>query len=161
MFALAAAAEIALLRALSSTPGETLAPALPGPSGNLLHVVAYGVLCGLLIRAWVPLGSSWTDPAAWPGLRDPRGVAILVLVAIAGLADEIHQHGTPGRTCSVLDVFADVLGGVCVLTWPGAGPGRPRRFTGFALAVIAALFVAVYGWLDRPFPDRVLQDWLD
>ena len=65
MFALAAAAEIALLWALSSTPGETLAPALPGPSGNLLHVVAYGVLCGLLIRAWVPLGSSWTDPAAW------------------------------------------------------------------------------------------------
>lgn len=146
---------------LSDAPGDTLTPSLPGPSGNLLHIVAYGVLGGLLLRATVPFADlGWSDPASWPGWRDRRGRLVLGLVTLAGCADEIHQFYVPGRVCSVLDLVADGLGTLAVLTWPGSGPGRPTGRAAVAAVLGAAVAVALWGWLDRPFPDRLLEDLL-
>jgi len=75
--------------------------------------------------------------------------------------DEIHQFFIPGRTCSVLDVVADVLGAVVVLTWPGSDAGRPRTPRPAILALAGGVAIALIGWLDRPFPDRVLENVLD
>ena len=57
-----------------------------------------GVLCGLWRRA--------------SGCSARQAVLQAVLfIAVAGAIDEVHQHWIPGRTMSLLDWAADLLGG--------------------------------------------------
>lgn len=155
-YGLAAVAEITVLWLLSSRPGDDMGPSLPGPSSNLMHVVSNACLAFLLLRAF-----AGPRDEAWPGLRTPVGKKVLALVALWAVVDETHQFWVPGRTCSVLDVFSDILGGVFVLVWPGSGAGRPRRWPTALVVLVAAVAIAIYGWLHRPFPDRVLEQILE
>ena len=161
-YLLAAATELAVLWLLSAQPGDGIRAQLPGPSGNLLHVVANAVLAFLLLRAFVGSGGDTPGSAeAWPGLRSATGARVVGFVALWAIVDEAHQFWVPGRVCSVLDIFADVLGGVLVLVWPGQGCGRPRRWPAALTVVVAALAVAIYGWFEEPALDRLLHRFLE
>lgn len=69
---------------------------------DLAHVIEYGVLLGLLIRA---LGENLSR---WPKLS----FALLFLYA---LSDEIHQYFVATRSAKLEDIFFDLLGGL--LAW--------------------------------------------
>jgi VanZ family protein len=80
-------------------------PSLPGnPSDKLEHLVEYGILGALLVRALG--GPRWRSPAA-------RAVIIAIAIAaVYGLTDEGHQYFVPGRDSDWHDALADAAGGV-------------------------------------------------
>jgi VanZ family protein len=71
---------------------------------KLLHAGEYGVFGFLLARA---LGSCERKFS----LHVIFGVVIIISL-VYGLLDEYHQSFVPGRTCDLIDVAADWLGGV-------------------------------------------------
>lgn len=87
---------VCVLYALSLDPG-TPKPGTPGVD-KVLHVAAYGTL-GLLLARGAGGAPRWA-----------AAVALVVLGALAGIGDEWIQSGVPGRTASVWDVVADVVG---------------------------------------------------
>jgi len=108
------------LLALGSLPGALLASA-PRVWDKAAHAVVYGALGGLVYWA-----------ARVSGVGAARAVAGAVLwAALVGALDEWHQQGVRGRTASVGDLVADVLG---ALGGAGAaaalGLGGPRRRAG-------------------------------
>lgn len=166
IFAAVAALEIGLVWYVSGRPGDELAPRLPGPSGNLLHVPAGAALCLLVLRATGPrLG--WFDARAWPGgLATARTRSALGAVFLHAVVNEIHQFHVPGRACSVADLFLDTGGGLVALLVPLAGAeGRPARWMPAVLVLAATVALA---WLsaggDLPGDDllaRLLHHLLD
>jgi VanZ family protein len=88
-------------------------PSVPGRWDLLLkktmHVLAYGVLTALLMRA---LRGYWSDG----GLI--RVVSIGLSLAYA-LSDEYHQTFVPGRDGNLIDVAVDAVGiaGAIALDW--------------------------------------------
>jgi VanZ family protein len=88
--------------AASSIP-ESKKP--PGPikqTDKLQHFIAYGVLAVTLYRA---LRVSKPDRSGAFFI-----VATIVIASAYGGLDEFHQRFTPGRTMSILDWRADVIG---------------------------------------------------
>lgn len=69
-----------------------MAPAGLWDFDKVLHLVEYGVLAALLLRA--------TDK---PALS-------LLIAGLYGVSDEVHQYFVPGRSASVYDAIADVAG---------------------------------------------------
>lgn len=68
--------------------------------GLLGHMVQFGILAVLLVRA-----------LAWPGALSPKHVWWSILLsALYGLTDEIHQLFVPGRAFQWLDLVMDSLG---------------------------------------------------
>ncbi|MBN2470680.1 MAG: VanZ family protein [Anaerolineae bacterium] len=70
------------------------------------HVVAFGVLALLILRAlvaWMPLVKSWLT------LRRASLLAVMLTLAYA-LLDELHQSFVPGRYGSLRDIGLDLLG---------------------------------------------------
>ncbi len=65
---------------------------------KVIHVGLYGVLGVTLSRARILSGAGW-----------PHGLFILVGV-LYGVTDEFHQAFVPGRSVSVFDWIADVVG---------------------------------------------------
>jgi hypothetical protein len=130
-----------------------------GPLGNLAHFVVFGVTALAAASALDAEGR----PA---GLGAAAGRRAFWLVAAYGLADEIHQHFTPGRTCSVYDLLLDAAGAAAALSFPCASrlfrgaPGRGSGWTRFALAAAFAAVVAVVTAESRPWPDRALSQAL-
>lgn len=68
---------------------------------DLAHIIEYGILLGLLIRA---LGENL---ARWPKLS-------FVLLFFYALSDEIHQYFVATRSAKPEDIFFDLLGGFIV-----------------------------------------------
>lgn len=67
-------------------------------AAHLGFYAVMGVLCGLWRRA--------------SGVTAGRAVLqALLFIAVAGAADEFHQHFIPGRSMDLADWIADVLGG--------------------------------------------------
>ncbi len=101
--------------ALVITIGTSL-PRVPGPEvdggDKLAHLLAYGVLGLLLMRG---LRRSHRLPL----LR--AGALTLGLGGTYGVLDELHQIPLPGRSCTLGDIAADLLGlalaGVVFWTW--------------------------------------------
>ncbi len=101
-----------LLFALSAQPDL---PHPPGPWMERLfdkaaHAVSYGVLAWLLLRAF--------------GQHHPRSVGLralcVVLAVLYGASDEYHQAFVPGRSASLADLAADVVGAtvaMLLLAW--------------------------------------------
>lgn len=68
--------------------------------GLLGHMVQFGILAVLLVRA-----------LAWPLLISPKRVWQSILIsALYGLTDEVHQLFVPGRAFQWLDLVMDCLG---------------------------------------------------
>lgn len=71
---------------------------------KILHILVYmpfGILLGRAVRNSYPLISTW--------------ILILLIFGITlfyGMSDEFHQSLVVGRSANVLDLTADVLGGV-------------------------------------------------
>jgi VanZ family protein len=70
------------------------------------HLLGYALLAAALCRA--------TRPRGWRG-----ALAVLGLVLLYALGDELHQSFVPGRSASLVDVGIDMLGG-------GIGVGAAR-----------------------------------
>ena len=64
------------------------------------HIIAYSVFAALLARAWAKGGP----------LTRRTAMVCMVVAALYGVTDEIHQLVVPGRTCSPTDWTADVVG---------------------------------------------------
>jgi VanZ family protein len=93
-----------LLITLTSWPRP---PAIPVVSSipdfdKVIHALLYGVEAFLLYRA-----IRWRDR---PGFSLPRVLAIVGIMAVWGVLDEVHQYWIPGRSVEATDVMADVIG---------------------------------------------------
>jgi VanZ family protein len=90
---------------------------------KITHFILYGVEAFLLYRAM-----------RWPGRARrsfARVLAIVGVMAIWGVADEVHQYWIPGRSMEGGDVAADVTGatvGAFIATFAS----RPIRNSGGA-----------------------------
>jgi hypothetical protein len=143
----------------SSRSGEAVSRFLPGPTGNWMHVVSNAVLAAIAVAALARRDAAGRFRRPRPG--DRLWAGILLLVVMRGVADEVHQHFVPGRTCSVLDIASDGLGASLVLLAPPRARMRSARaWLPFLLALALALALGVAGATGRPWPDRVLEDWL-
>lgn len=65
---------------------------------KVIHLGLYGVLGALLARARVRSGVTW------------HHAVFVLLGALYGITDELHQAFVPGRSVSMFDWFADVTG---------------------------------------------------
>ena len=78
-------------------------------SDKLAHLVVFGALCFLTLRA--------THGGSRPLTPGPAAAAFF-LVLLWGVLDEVHQSFVAGRDASARDVVADALGAaLAVLVW--------------------------------------------
>ena len=127
---------------------------------NLLHAPLFGLFALWLALALPREGVRF---GGWPRLGGRERWLVLALVALAGLADEVHQHlGARGRDFSLLDIGTNLAGAAAVLAViaylgrDGAGDrglaGRlAAGLAGCAVAAAAATFLPDLapsrGWL--------------
>jgi VanZ family protein len=105
------ALDAALIFFLSSIPRL---PSPPGPfSDKHFHFASYALFAALLVRA-----------LASARLRNVTGriaIGAILLAALYGVTDEIHQMFVPGRSADPYDLLADTLGAVAaaglLLAW--------------------------------------------
>jgi VanZ family protein len=69
---------------------------------KIAHMVEFGVLAALVVRALTKTAVNWTAPRV---LAFSAGAAFLYAVS-----DEVHQYFVPGRTASFGDVLIDGCG---------------------------------------------------
>lgn len=94
-------------------------PSLPSSlSDKVVHLAAYGVLAGLVVRA---LLGGFPRPVTW------RAAVLAVLITVLyGASDEWHQSFVPRRAADVMDLVADGAGALlavvaawgCGILWP-------------------------------------------
>lgn len=130
-----------------------------GPFGNFAHLLVFAALATFAAAALDREGR----PA---GLGTAAGKAAWTLAALYGLSDEIHQHFSPGRTCSVYDVVLDALGAAAALAAPASwrglegAPGRAKGPRPFLLLLLTGGLLALVTSFARPWPDRALSEAL-
>jgi VanZ family protein len=91
------AALIFYLSSRSTFPGV---PSVVFDFDKVIHATEYGIFAALLLRA---TGSPWIS---------------LLIAALYGVSDEVHQLFVPGRDSSVFDALADTFGaGLVCLVW--------------------------------------------
>ncbi len=111
---LAVAVYASFIFALSSIPGGAL-PKVDLPSfDKLAHTVLFAPLAWLLLRALLPKRDAAETPESRPQWTSSktalRIVVAIILTALWGVLDEIHQNFVPGRFPSAWDAAADALG---------------------------------------------------
>ncbi len=87
----------------SSYPSIKRAPELPHID-KVLHFVAYALLGALFLRAFKTS-------------RIKNNVKLMLILSVLlsslyGISDEIHQYFVPYRDADLMDVLADMLGGI-------------------------------------------------
>ena len=87
----------------SSYPSIKTTPELPHID-KMLHFVAYALLGALFLRAFKTS-------------RIKNNVKLMLILSILcsslyGISDEIHQYFVPYRDADLMDVLADMLGGI-------------------------------------------------
>ena len=87
-------------------------PEPPGISDKVLHFGAFGGLALLSLRALAG--------ATWRGVKPWTLIGCVMITLLYGVKDEWHQMYTPGRTSDVMDVAADLSGGLVVAIVAGA-----------------------------------------
>jgi VanZ family protein len=92
---------------LSHQPGDSLP--LPPFWGldKLLHAIAYGVLAGAVILALPPPQDKHS--------RNRIAILAIAICLVYGISDEIHQLYIQGRSASLWDVVADMVGSSAVI----------------------------------------------
>jgi hypothetical protein len=87
--------------------------------GTLFYLGAQPFAVGLIPEPWDKLAHAFTFGVLallWSGVfRARRPWLVLVLAALTGACDEVHQIWLPGRTADVFDFLADVAGAGMVL----------------------------------------------
>ena len=109
-----------LIFAASSIPNLGALPG--GMSDKSGHSIGYGLLGGLLLRAFAG--------GRLHGITWARAALAIVLATLYGVTDEFHQLFVPGRTADRYDVLADFLGasGGAAIGWlVGAVRRTPTR----------------------------------
>ncbi len=96
---------MAIIFVASSIP--ELGPLPGGVDDKSGHTIGYGILGGLLLRAFAGGRLS--------GVTWRRAAAVIMLATIYGVSDELHQWFVPGRSPDVLDVVADFVGATVVV----------------------------------------------
>jgi VanZ family protein len=93
-------AYMALIFGLSSISSPPSGPAVLGDKG--LHAILYSWLGALVVRA---LAGGWRRDVS-------LGTALfaVVICALYGVSDELHQYFVPPRQVEALDVVADAIG---------------------------------------------------
>ena len=86
----------------SALPGQNIPRPFAG-ADKLYHLLEYGLLALLLMRAWARMGRYSRIQAL---------LATIFVVMLYALMDEFHQFFVPGRYASLLDWVADLAGGV-------------------------------------------------
>lgn len=71
---------------------------------KMLHFVAYALLSALFLRAFKTS-------------RIKNNVKLMLILSVLcsslyGISDEIHQYFVPYRSADLMDVLADILGGI-------------------------------------------------
>lgn len=132
---------MALIWSLSSLPsdGEPRPPWM-GWVSNLAHAPLFG-----LLALWLALALPRRN--GWPRL-DVRGIgAIVVLVGVWGVVDELHQSTVVGRHASVPDVLTDLTGAACTLwiaAYVGSGEANERGlWKRLGLGILACCLAAL------------------
>ena len=118
---LPAAAYIGLIFALSSIPGKDIPSGFPNMD-KVAHLLEYSLL-GLL------LGRAIRFTLAGRG-RAAASLATIAAGAAVGVADELYQRGTPGRSSDVRDWAVDVTAvtlSVLYTQWVSTRSLRERR----------------------------------
>ena len=87
---------------LSHQPGTLVQPLFP-LQDKLLHFTAYAILGFLGMGSVRAMAHGYRPQQAW---------LVCLLVGLYGIADEFHQYFIPGRTADILDVAADIAGGM-------------------------------------------------
>lgn len=70
---------------------------------KLIHFIIYVIFAATVHRAI-------THQATFTTLKRHQYVFTILIVAVYGASDEIHQYFVPTRSCSLLDWIADVTG---------------------------------------------------
>ena len=90
----------ALILVLTSVPGSAVPEVGFSAADKLVHLLLYGVLGSLAMRALGDIAQL------------ARSVAVVTLaVALFGAVDELHQLFIPGRGADLVDWLADCVGG--------------------------------------------------
>lgn len=84
-----------------SAPPEPLLPV----SDKVVHGVTYALLGTLMLRGLAN--------ARWSQVTGATAVGAVVLSALYGCSDELHQRFVTSRTPELADVLADALGAGC------------------------------------------------
>jgi VanZ family protein len=95
---------------ISSSMSDPWEP--PGVSDKTLHVVAYGGLALLSLRALA--GGAWRGVTRW------TLIGCCAIALLYGVKDEWQQSYTPGRTADPMDLVADLAGAVIAASAAGA-----------------------------------------
>jgi VanZ family protein len=93
---------------------------LPGHiSDKVAHFGAFGLLGVLVLRAWAG--------GRWAGVNRRSVLFTAAVGAAYGAFDELHQLFTPGRSSSIGDWLADVLGTLTAILLALTGAWLARR----------------------------------
>ncbi len=91
---------------LSHQPGNRLELPPIDHIDKLAHLLAYGVLAGTVIFAFIP-----KDRAQAPKMVF---ITTIIICCLYGIVDEFHQTFVSLRSASIYDVMADTLGAIIV-----------------------------------------------
>lgn len=98
---------LALIFTLSSIPLNGHVVRMFRHQDKLIHVIEYGILGVLLVRA-----------VFFPGARVWRFWGCIAAAVLVGAVDEFHQSFIPGRMMDWKDLLADATGAlICVWLW--------------------------------------------
>jgi VanZ family protein len=107
-----AVAWMALIFILSAQPGLRISndASVDTPIRHVAHVVAFGVLAVLFLRAFGVTRDAWFARGA---------LLAVVLTVLYGITDEIHQSTVPSRHGQAIDVAWDGIGALAgvALAW--------------------------------------------
>jgi VanZ family protein len=112
---------VALIAYGSSRPNLDIRTFTFRGADKVAHASEYGVLGGLITRAFAP------PPAA---VAASAAVGAWAVATGLGAADEVFQESVPGREPSVLDALADSTGallGMLVVRWWRGRRARSRK----------------------------------
>jgi VanZ family protein len=131
---------IALWWLSSASPGHQPVSSWTNWLNNAAHVVAYAMLSAAI---YISAPERCLVMPSWRRLS-------IVLAAIYGFIDELHQSQVPGRFCSVLDWCSDVLGSMLgvilvVQVWDQGGQ-LMRVLVVIVLSVISVAMATLLPW---------------
>ena len=94
---------LAILFRTSAIPGTGMTWLVP-PYDKLMHCFAY-TMVGISLCLWFKNNT-------WDTHKFRTALIVILCVVLCGVADEFHQSFVPGRTVSVTDLCADLVGGI-------------------------------------------------